>query len=79
VISLPLDWLVLAYVLAFLGIIFVVWAGGEILRHRREKQALRHRLRCALCGMEFEDVSPAGISRCPGCGSLNERTRIRRW
>lgn len=77
-ISLPLDWLVVAYVLAFLGVISVLWAGGEILRHRRERLALRHRLRCALCAMEFEDRSPAQISRCPGCGSLNERARIRR-
>jgi len=31
----------------------------------------------AVCAMEFEDFTPAGLPRCPRCGSLNEREKLK--
>jgi hypothetical protein len=66
--------LVFVYLGIFLALIFGNWIVWNIGRLRRERQALRHRLRCALCSFEFDDLLP----RCPRCGSLNERTPFRR-
>ena len=38
-------------------------------------RALRHRLLCRVCSMEFADDSGSDLATCPRCGSLNERTK----
>jgi hypothetical protein len=73
-----LSTLVLAYLGVFLTLIFGNWIAWNIARQRREREALRHRLRCSLCSFEFEDPSGDILPRCPRCGSLNERIRFRR-
>jgi len=55
---------------------FLLWIFGEWNRRRRERHALRYRLRCAICAFEFEDRTAALLPRCPRCGSLNERFRM---
>ena len=72
-----LSMLVFVYLGLFLAVIFGNWIVWNIGRLRRERQALRHRLRCALCSFEFEDRSTDLLPRCPRCGSLNERTPFR--
>jgi hypothetical protein len=72
-----LTMLVFVYLGLFLAIIFCNWIGWNIGRLRRERQALRHRLRCSLCSFEFEDPTGEPLPRCPRCGSLNERTPFR--
>ena len=72
-----LTLLLLVYLFLFLGVIFTVWLLGEWRRKRREKLALRYRLRCTLCGFEFEDRSGVLLPRCPRCGTLNERFGFR--
>jgi len=73
-----LTMLVFVYLGVFLALIFGNWIVWNIGRLRSERQALRHRLRCAICSFEFEDRSGETLPRCPRCGSLNERTAYRR-
>jgi hypothetical protein len=73
-----LTMLVFVYLGVFLALIFGNWIVWNLGRLRREKGALRHRLRCTLCSFEFEDRSNDLLPRCPRCGSLNERTPFRR-
>ena len=72
-----LSMLVFVYLALFLTIIFVNWIAWNISRLRREREALRHRLRCTLCSFEFRDESDDLLPRCPRCGSLNERMPFR--
>ena len=73
-----LPTLVFVYLGAFLALIFGNWIVWNLGRMRRERQALRHRLRCAICSFEFEDRTRETLPRCPRCGCLNERTAFRR-
>src|SRR3954463_8874840 len=73
VIPVSLSALVTIYLLVFLAAVFLLWIFGEWNRRRRERRALRYRLRCVICAFEFEDRTPALLPRCPRCGSLNER------
>jgi hypothetical protein len=77
-IHVTLTRLVFVYLGSFLALIFGNWIVWNISRLRRERQALRHRLRCALCSFEYEDGSDDLLPRCPRCGSLNERAPFRR-
>jgi hypothetical protein len=76
-IRVSLSMLVFVYLGTFLALIFSNWIFWNVGRLRRERQALRHRLRCALCAFEFQDLSDDLLPRCPRCGSLNERTPFR--
>jgi hypothetical protein len=68
-----LEWLVFACLFVFLSGIFFVWIAYEAARRMRARRAVRNRLRCPVCSMEFEDRSPNPLVVCPRCGSLNER------
>ncbi len=74
-IALPLAWLVFICLLVFLSGIFSVWISYELLRRKRLRHRLLHRLRCGVCCMEFADSSQSELATCPRCGSLNERVR----
>jgi hypothetical protein len=76
-IHVSLSMLVLVYLGTFLALIFGNWIVWNIARLRRERQAYRHRLRCTLCALEFQDLTGDMLPRCPRCGSLNERTPFR--
>jgi rRNA maturation endonuclease Nob1 len=76
-IRVDLAGLVIIYVMVFLAAILTVWIAYEMVRRVRESRSRRYRLRCAVCGMEFEDRTPAILPRCPRCGSLNERERLK--
>jgi len=76
-IRVPLTALIFIYLTVFLVTIFSGWIARNLQRLRREKEALRHRVRCALCAFEFEDKTGTLLPRCPRCGSLNERFRLR--
>jgi hypothetical protein len=78
VIRVSLAALVTIYLLLFLAAVFLLWIVGEWKRGRRERRALRHRLRCAMCAFEFEDRTETLLPRCPRCGSLNERFKLER-
>ncbi len=72
-IRVPLTVIVFLYLFAFLTVVLTVWLLDERRRRRRTRHALQFRLRCAICGFEFEDFSPAPLPSCPRCGRLNER------
>ncbi|MFZ4681630.1 MAG: hypothetical protein ACOYMS_03935 [Terrimicrobiaceae bacterium] len=76
-IRISLPWLVCVYLLVFLSAIFLAWIAYEMVRKFREGRSLRHRLRCTICGMEYEDRTPTILPRCPRCGSLNERFKLK--
>jgi hypothetical protein len=78
VIRVSLAALVTIYLLLFLAAVFLVWLSSEWNRRRRERNAFRYRLRCVICGLEFEDRTDALLPRCPRCGSLNERFKFER-
>jgi rRNA maturation endonuclease Nob1 len=69
--------LVCIYVVVFLAAILAVWVAYEMARRVRENRSRRGRLHCRVCAMEFEDLAPAGLPRCPHCGSLNEREKLK--
>ena len=75
-IRVPLTVIVFFYLFAFLIVVFGLWLLDERRRQRRTRRALQFRLRCAICGFEFEDRSPAPLPSCPRCGRLNERVAI---
>lgn len=77
-IRVSLTLLVFVYLGLFLAVVFANWIAWNFRRQRAERRALRHRLRCGLCALEFEDESADLLPRCPRCGSLNERDRFRR-
>ncbi len=77
-IHVSLAMLVFIYLGSFLAVIFGNWIVWNIGRLRSERQALQHRLRCALCAFDFRDTSDDLLPRCPRCGSLNERTPFRK-
>jgi hypothetical protein len=70
--------LVFLYLFLFLALVFIVWICDEWRRLRRERAALRHRIRCSICSREWEDTSDEILPRCPGCGTLNERWKLQR-
>jgi hypothetical protein len=73
VIRVSLPVLIFIYLAGMLTLVFGAWLLHEWRRQRREREALRHVLRCALCACEFEDKTDTILPRCPRCGSLNER------
>jgi hypothetical protein len=75
-IFIQLEWMVFVCLFVFLAGIFFFWTGYEMVRRRRARRALRSRLRCPVCCMEFEDPSPNPLATCPRCGSLNERVKL---
>lgn len=78
VIRISLSSLLTIYLLVFLAAIFLLGIVGEWNRRRRERRTLRHRLRCVICALEFEERSVDLLPRCPHCGSLNERIKPER-
>jgi predicted Zn-ribbon and HTH transcriptional regulator len=64
------------YLFLFLNTVFFSWLWSIWQHSRREKQALRHRLRCTICAYEFEDTTDTLLPRCPRCGTLNERYKF---
>ena len=75
-IRVPLTVIVFFYLFAFLIAVAAVWLLDVRRRQRRTRRALQFRLRCAICGFEFEDRSTAPLPSCPRCGRLNERVPI---
>ena len=76
-IHVSLTVLVFIYLFLFLLAVFGVWIWSGLVRQRRERQAVRHRVRCTICAFEFDDPSEEPLPRCPRCGSLNERAQFR--
>lgn len=76
-IEISLEWLAFACLLTVLVGILFVWVGYEFARRRRERQAVRLRLRCRVCCMDFEDRGASELAVCPRCGALNERVSPR--
>jgi len=74
-IHIELSWLVFTCLLVFLSGIFCVWISYELVRRQKANRALRNRLRCRVCSLEFSDDSPHALATCPRCGSLNERVK----
>jgi hypothetical protein len=76
-IRVSLTVLIFIYLFLFLSAVFAVWISYELGRKRREKQALKFRIRCGICALDFEDDTSTLLPRCPRCGSLNERYKFR--
>lgn len=73
-VSLPV--LVFIYLTGLLLSVFGAWLIHEWRRQRRERQAIRHVLRCTLCAFEFSDGTSLALPACPRCGHLNERRQL---
>jgi rRNA maturation endonuclease Nob1 len=74
-IRVELPVLVLIYFLVLLAALFSLSILYEWRNQKREKEVLRYRVHCTICASIFEDKTDAELTRCPRCGSLNERHR----
>ncbi len=72
-IRVPLTVIVYLYLFVFVGVLLTAWVVHERRRRERTRAALQFRLRCAICGLEFEDRSAESLAHCPRCGQPNER------
>ena len=68
-----LGLLIFLYFFAILGVVLALWVFEERRRQRRAREAVRHRVRCAVCAYDFEDYGSDPAAVCPRCGALNER------
>lgn len=75
-IRVPLTVIIFLYLFASLAVFFGLWLREERRRTRDAREALRFRLRCAICGFEFEDRGAEALPSCPSCGRRNERVRL---
>jgi rRNA maturation endonuclease Nob1 len=75
-IRVPLTIIVSLYLFACLAVLCALWLRDEHKRVREAARTLQFRLRCAICGFEFEDLSDVPLPLCPRCGRPNERVRI---
>jgi hypothetical protein len=75
-IRVDLSVLVLVYLFATVVALFSVWVFHEWGRRRRLNQVLRYRVRCTICASIFEDKTGGEVTRCPQCGSLNQRVKF---
>lgn len=75
-IRVPLTDIVYFYLFVFLGFVVVAWLLHERRRSRDARRSLQFRLRCAICGLEFEDRTASPLPTCPHCGRPNERVRL---
>lgn len=72
-IRVSLTVIVFLYLIVFLSTIAAVWLLDTRRRRRESRRALQFRLRCAICGFDFEDRSASPLPNCPRCGRPNER------
>ena len=72
-IRVPLTVIVICYLAGFLAVVAVLWLFEERRRRRRARGLLQFQIRCAICGLEFEDRSAVPLATCPRCGRPNER------
>jgi rubrerythrin len=75
-IRVPLTVIIFLYLFACLAVFFALWVREERRRIQDTREALRFRLRCAICGFEFEDRGADALPSCPSCGRRNERVRL---
>ncbi len=75
-IRVDLTVLVFLYLAAFLLVVGVAALLDARRRARQARHALHFRLRCAICGLEFEDRTEAALPVCPRCGRPNERVAV---
>ena len=73
-----LTFIVFLYLIVFLAVVAMLWTLDERRRRRAGREALQFRLRCAICGFEFEDRSAVLLPGCPRCGRPNERVGLDR-
>ncbi len=72
-IRISLSLLILIYLMIFLVIVFGIWLYSAWRRRHEEWRMARYRMRCGICGYQYEDRGDEVLSRCPNCQSLNER------
>ncbi len=75
-IRVPLTIIIALYLFGSLIVLFALWLRDAHRSGRAAARSLQFRLRCAICGFEFEDLSNLPLPPCPRCGRLNERLRI---
>ncbi len=69
-----LDALILAYVAVMLAGLSALALYSEMLRKRFEPAPSEDRIfRCEKCAFVYTDDSDVERSRCPQCGTLNDR------
>jgi len=76
-IRISLTTLLIVYVLFFGGLLCCAWLIHRWRLRLSKKHDLTHRVRCNLCGCEFEDQT-ATLPVCIRCGAINERLPLER-
>ena len=73
-----LTFIVVFYVTVFLIVVAILWTLEERRSRRAGRRTLQFQIRCAICGLEFEDRSDVALPSCPRCGRPNERVGLDR-
>lgn len=69
----PVETLLLAYVVVLLGTLALVVAVTELHRRRFAPKPSNDRIfRCETCGFVYTDDPDVDRSSCPQCGEMNE-------
>lgn len=69
----PVDSLLLAYVVCLLGLLALVVTTSEMRRRRFAPKPSQDRIfRCEKCGLVYTDDPDVDRSRCAQCGETNE-------
>ena len=73
----PVDTILLAYVICLLGALSMIIAATELHRRRFAPKPSQDRIfRCEKCGFVYTDDPDVDRSRCSQCGTLNEAIKF---
>ena len=69
----PVDMVLLGYVVALLALLTVIVTWSELQRRRFTPKPSQDRIfRCEKCGFVYTDDHDVDRSRCSQCGEMNE-------
>lgn len=75
--NIPFSLLITLYLIPSLAIIVFFWVRSEARKKEKVLPASsRFSYRCPICAFIYIDASKSNYSRCPLCGSLNEKKEI---
>jgi len=75
--NIPFSLLITLYLIPSLAIIIFFWVRSEARKKEKVLPASsQFSYRCPICAFVYIDTSKGNYSRCPRCGSLNEKRKI---
>ncbi len=76
--NIPFSLLIALYLIPSLAVIVFFWVRAEARKKEKETpESNQFSYRCPICAFVYIDSSKGNYSRCPRCGSLNEKKQTR--